>query len=90
MTSRLHQLSAFGQSVWIDFLSRDLIDAARLDSQLAKAQHLFNELYRAGVDYDDVVAPLEREGIEKFVASFNELLKGISERQHRLAPPRRD
>ena len=30
--SRLHQLSALGQSVWIDFLSRDLA-AARASSR---------------------------------------------------------
>ena len=30
VTSRLHELSALGQSVWIDFLSRDLIDSGGL------------------------------------------------------------
>jgi len=30
MTSRLHQLSALGQSVWIDYLSRDLIESGAL------------------------------------------------------------
>ena len=28
--SRLHQLSQLGQSVWIDFLSRDLLDSGSL------------------------------------------------------------
>jgi hypothetical protein len=32
-----------------------------------------------------VVATLEREGIEKFVASFNELLKRVGERRRDLA-----
>jgi hypothetical protein len=32
-----------------------------------------------------VVATLEREGIDKFVASFNELLEGIAEKRHQLA-----
>jgi transaldolase len=31
----------------------------------------------AGVDYDDVVATLEREGVEKFAKSFHELIEGI-------------
>jgi transaldolase len=48
-----------------------------LESRLADAQHLFNQLYAAGVDYDDVVATLEREGIEKFVASVDRLLDEI-------------
>ena len=46
---------------------------------------MFNQLYAAGVDYDDVVATLEREGIDKFVASFNELLQGIAVRRQQLA-----
>jgi transaldolase len=56
-----------------------------LESDLDGAQHLFNELYAAGVDYQDVVATLEREGIEKFVASFNELLRGIADKRKRLS-----
>jgi len=58
---------------------------ARLDSDLQEAQYLFNQLYAAGVDYEDVVATLEREGIDKFVASFNELLEGIAEKRQQLA-----
>jgi transaldolase len=49
----------------------------RLESDLDEAQYLFNQLYAAGVDYDDVVATLEREGIEKFVASVDRLLDQI-------------
>jgi transaldolase len=30
-----------------------------------------------GIDYDDVVDTLEREGVEKFVASWRELLEGV-------------
>jgi transaldolase len=58
---------------------------ARLESDLDEAQYLFNKLYAVGVDYDDVVATLEREGIEKFVASFTELLELIAEKQHAVA-----
>jgi transaldolase len=57
----------------------------RLESDLPEAQYLFNQLYAAGVDYEDVVATLEREGIDKFVASFTELLKGIADKRQRLA-----
>jgi transaldolase len=57
----------------------------RLESDLQEAQYLFKQLYAAGVDYDDVVATLEREGIDKFVASFNELLQGIAEKRQQLA-----
>jgi transaldolase len=56
----------------------------RLESDLPEAQYLFNQLYAAGIDYDDVVAVLEREGIDKFVASFDELLHGIADKRQQL------
>jgi transaldolase len=66
------------------FQSHGRVDLT-LESGLDDAHYLFNQLYAAGVDYDGVVAALEREGIEKFVASFNELLKGIAAKRHQLA-----
>jgi transaldolase len=57
----------------------------RLESDLDEAQYLFNQLHDVGVDYDDVVATLEREGIEKFVASFNQLLEGVADKRRHLA-----
>ena len=59
--------------------------AARLEADLAEAQYLFNDLYAAGLDYDDVVATLERKGIETFAASFNQLLARIADKQRRFA-----
>jgi transaldolase len=57
----------------------------RLESDLDEAQDLFTQLYAAGIDYDVVVATLEREGINRFVASFNQLLRGISKKRNELA-----
>ncbi|MGH3116446.1 MAG: transaldolase [Gaiellales bacterium] len=56
-----------------------------LESGLDEAHHLFQQLYSAGIDYDDVVATLEREGIEKFVLSFNELLARVRDKRRHLA-----
>jgi transaldolase len=56
-----------------------------LEADLLEARLLPTQLSAAGVDYDDVVATLEREGIEKFVASFNQLLEGIAAKQRALA-----
>jgi transaldolase len=58
--------------------------ALRLESDLEEAQFLFNKLSAAGVDYDDVVTTLEREGIEKFVASFDQLLNDVADKRHKL------
>ena len=41
--------------------------AETLTRGLGEAQRLFDELERVGVDYQDVVSVLEREGVEKFV-----------------------
>jgi transaldolase len=45
-----------------------------------EARAFLDELAEAGVDYDDVVATLEQEGVDKFVDSFTELLQGIDEK----------
>lgn len=51
--------------------------AATLTRGQREAQLHFDELARVGVDYDDVVATLERDGVEKFSASFNAILDGV-------------
>jgi transaldolase len=56
----------------------------RLETDLDEALYLFNQLHAAGVDYDDVVATLEREGIDKFVASFDGLLEQIRAKRRAL------
>jgi transaldolase len=58
----------------------------RLETELEAAQQVFRELYAAGVDYDDVVATLERDGIEKFDAAFNELLEGSADKRRLRVP----
>jgi len=56
----------------------------RLQSDLDLAQCLPNKLHTAGVDYDDIVATLEREGVEKFADSFKELLEGVAKKRDAL------
>jgi transaldolase len=48
-----------------------------LTEGLSDAQSVFDELAAAGVDYDDVTDTLEREGVEKFEASFRDLLDSL-------------
>jgi transaldolase len=54
--------------------------APRLERGLPEARALFRQLAAAGVDYDDVTATLEAEGVEKFAASFRELIAGLEEK----------
>jgi transaldolase len=58
----------------------------RLETELDAAQQVFRDLYAAGIDYDDIVATLEREGVEKFDTAFNELLSGIAAKRQLQVP----
>jgi transaldolase len=50
-----------------------------------EAERLLGELAEAGIDYDDVVAVLEAEGVQRFADSFDELLDGIRAKRGQLA-----
>ncbi|WP_028059231.1 transaldolase [Candidatus Solirubrobacter pratensis] len=41
------------------------------------AKAIFKAFEEAGIDYDDVVAVLEKEGVEKFEKSFADLIEGL-------------
>jgi transaldolase len=58
--------------------------APRLEQGVEQAKRLLAELAAAGVDYDDLTETLEREGVEKFSASFDELLRALGEKQAAL------
>jgi transaldolase len=49
-----------------------------------EARELLEALAEAGVDYDDVVATLEREGVEKFSDSLRQVLEGIEAKRAAL------
>ena len=55
-----------------------------LTEGVEEARALLVALAEAGVDYDDVVATLEREGVEKFSESFRQLLDGIEAKRAAL------
>jgi transaldolase len=59
--------------------------APTLEQGIDEAEGVFEQLKEAGVDYDDVTATLEREGVEKFAESFTELLEGIRSKSGELA-----
>ena len=61
------------------------VKAGSLTDGIDEANRLLADLAAAGVDYDDVVATLEAEGVQKFADSFSELLEGIRARVGELA-----
>jgi len=69
---------------------RDFQDHGRarplLESEVAAAHELFDQLARVGVDYEDVTDTLEREGVAKFSDSFDELLGALQAKRAALVP----
>jgi transaldolase len=55
-----------------------------LTEGVEEAHELLEALAEAGVDYDDVVATLEREGVEKFADSLEQVLDGIEAKRSAL------
>ena len=53
---------------------------ARLEHELTDAGGFIGQLARAGVDYDDVTATLERDGVTRFVESFRNVLASLEGR----------
>jgi transaldolase len=55
-----------------------------LERDLNGAREVLERLAAVGVDYDDVTETLEREGVQKFSDSFDELLEGIRAKRDEL------
>jgi len=58
--------------------------ALTLERDIDEARRVFERIAEAGVDYDDVVAVLEKEGVDKFSDSFKELLEGVRAKRGEL------
>jgi transaldolase len=57
---------------------------ASLEEDVDGARKLLDDLEAAGIDYDDVVLTLEREGVKKFADSFKELFSQIESKRDSL------
>jgi transaldolase len=55
-----------------------------LEQGVEEARETLERFAEAGIDYDDVVQTLEREGVEKFAKSFQELIDGVSAKRDQL------
>ena len=68
----------------IDAFQDHGVVADTLERDVEGARRVLDELAEVGVDYDDVVDTLEREGVEKFSDSFRELLDGVRAKRAEL------
>jgi transaldolase len=75
-----------GETV-VAFADHGEVRGATITEDVTGAHKLMGELAAAGLDYDDVVATLEQEGVEKFAASFADLLAGLRAKAGAVATP---
>jgi transaldolase len=61
------------------------VDGNELDRDVDDAEKVLDDLRDAGIDYDDVIATLEKEGVEKFTDSFKQLLDDVKSKRDELA-----
>ncbi|WP_430646417.1 transaldolase [Agromyces sp. GXS1127] len=54
-----------------------VIEGDTVTGAFAEAGRVLDALAKVGVDYDDVTELLEREGVDKFIVSWNELLDTV-------------
>lgn len=52
--------------------------------QMGSANAVLERLAEVGVDYDDVTETLEREGVQKFIEAFNEMIADIDRKREAL------
>jgi transaldolase len=55
-----------------------VITGEKVTHHYDEARAVLDELATLGVSYDEVTALLEKEGVEKFVVSWNELLDTVA------------
>lgn len=66
-----------------DFLDHGQVSDT-LERGVDEARETFTRFEQAGVDYDDVVEVLEKEGVQKFAHSFQELFDGVASKRDEL------
>ena len=76
----------------VDTMPRETVEAFQdhgkveptLERDVDGARRVLEAFNEAGIDYDDVVDTLEREGVEKFAKSFRQLFQHIEEKRDAL------
>jgi transaldolase len=61
------------------------ITGQTIDRDLQDAHQVFTALEAAGIDYDDITATLEEEGVKKFADAFDQLFENIKIKRDQLA-----
>ena len=62
-----------------------VVTGDQVTGHYAEAQQVLDDLAAGGIDYDEVVELLEREGIEKFEQSWGELIESVTDQLKKAA-----
>ena len=73
MSTKLTQLAEYGQSIWLDFISRSLIDSGRLKHMIGQGLRgmtsnptIFDKAISSGTDYDVSIQHLKKKNKSTF------------------------
>jgi transaldolase len=81
-----HTVNTMPEETIQAFQDHGEVNGDTIENDLAEAHKLLDDqLPAVGVDYDDVVATLEKEGVQKFSDSFKELLDGVRAKRETVA-----
>ncbi|GAJ24024.1 unnamed protein product, partial [marine sediment metagenome] len=79
MRTKIKQLNSFGQSVWLDYISRELIDNGHLQKIIdmgvlgvTSNPSIFNKAITSGTNYDNLIRQLAQAG-EKTLTIYDSL-----------------
>jgi transaldolase len=61
------------------FADHGEVEGDQVTTKYDDARHVMDQLAELGIDYDDVIATLEQEGVDKFVKSWGELVKTVQQ-----------
>ncbi len=71
--SRMQELAEFGQSIWLDYIDRPLLETGKLKNLIAQGLRgmtsnpsIFNQAIGSGSDYDQKISRLASEGKSTF------------------------
>jgi transaldolase len=78
----------------VDTMPRETVEAFQdhgrvadtLEDDVEGARKVLAAFAEAGIDYDDVVETLEREGVEKFAKSFEQLFADVEAKRDSMVP----
>jgi transaldolase len=78
------------ENTLLAFADHGTVPGDQVSGTAEQAQHVFDELVDVGIDLDDTFVVLEREGAEKFEASWAELAERVGEQLAKASSSAKD